>query len=123
VYPSWSCLSLIKIVQKYALPQETYFFCFTWPIYDHLNKTSVKIDPQSSSEYSDVHMGLSEAELPSSEWDQNAEMQRDYWFGKKYLECIVAQDLLQHISFHETVAGIDVRKVFDAIRSSNGDCR
>jgi len=83
---------------------------------------SVKIDPQSPSEYLDVDTGVSKAELLSSEGDQDAEMQRDYWFGKKYLECIAAQDLLQRISLHETVAGIDVRKVFDVIRSSDRDC-
>ncbi|KAK4996036.1 hypothetical protein LTR66_004261 [Elasticomyces elasticus] len=82
---------------------------------------SVKIDPQSSSEYLDVDTGVSKAELLLSEGYQDAEMQRDYWFGKKYLECIAAQDLLQRISLHETVAGTDVRKVVDVIRSSNGD--
>jgi hypothetical protein len=73
---------------------------------------SIKTDSRSSSVYSDVEMGVSEAEVLSSEWDQDAEMQRDYWFGKKYLECIAAQDLLHHTSLHETVAGIDVRRSF-----------
>jgi hypothetical protein len=82
---------------------------------------SANTDPQSSSEYSDMEMGVSEAEVLSSEWDQDAEMQRDYWFGKKYLECIAAQDLLQRTSPHETVAGIDVCKTLQ-IESSYRDC-
>lgn len=89
---------------KACLASITLFLAFHLAYYDHLNKMSLKIDAQSSSEYLDVNTGVSKAELLSSERDQDAEMQRDYWFGKKYLECIVAQDMLQSISLHETVA-------------------
>ena len=73
-------------------------------------KMSMKTDSQPSYEDSyDDGFEESDAELLSSEWDQDAEIEKDYWFGKKYLECITAQDLLRHTSLHETMAGIDVR--------------
>jgi hypothetical protein len=33
---------------------------------------------------------------------------KDYWFGKKYFECVLAQDLVSRTPLEEPVSSIDV---------------
>lgn len=60
-----------------------------------------------SSTY-DMGFDQSDMESSSSATGSDESAPKDYWFGRKYFECIVAQDVLQHSRLHETVAQVDV---------------
>lgn len=56
----------------------------------------------------DMGFGDSDDDNFSSEDDCEDVSETDYWFGKKYFECVAAQHLLHHQGFTGDVAAIDV---------------
>ena len=52
--------------------------------------------------------GESDVENLSSSTEQDASIPKDYWFGRKYFECVVAEIVLRHTRLYESAAGIDV---------------
>lgn len=58
----------------------------------------------------------SEVEALSSVEDASSEVPKDYWFGKKYFEFVLAQDLLSRTPLHEPVPDIDVSHTSIIIR-------
>lgn len=53
-------------------------------------------------------MGFGESDVESSDSSVDASIPKDYWFGQKYFECVIAQKLLQHSRLSESVAVVDV---------------
>ncbi len=64
-------------------------------------------DEEMSSAY-DMGFGDSDIESFSSDSDGDSTIPKDYWFGRKYFECVFAQDLLRHTPLHEALTDIDV---------------
>ena len=77
-------------------------------------KMSLLTDPNSasnevsmSSEY-DIAFEPSDMESFGSSISTDENIPKDYWFGIKYFECIIAQTVLQRTCLLETVARVDV---------------
>ena len=64
-------------------------------------------DENLSSAY-DMGFGDSDVETSSFTTDQDSAIPKDYWFGRKYFECVMAQSLLHDTQLDENVAEIDV---------------
>lgn len=72
---------------------------------------SLLTDPPSDVPMSSTYdMGFEQSDMESSSSmassDESAP--KDYWFGRKYFECVMAQDVLQHSRLHDSVAQVDV---------------
>jgi len=65
-----------------------------------------RIDENVSSTF-DMGFGSSDNESTSSQADQAVPIPKDYWFGRKYFECVMAQSLLHRTQLYENVADID----------------
>jgi hypothetical protein len=65
------------------------------------------MDMTTNSTY-DMGFGDSDLESLSSDSGDDGIVPKDYWFGRKYFECVMAQDLLQQSTLHEGVASINV---------------
>jgi hypothetical protein len=50
----------------------------------------------------------SDIETSPTMGETNDLVSKDYWFGKKYFECILAQDLVRCTPLEEPVSSIDV---------------
>ncbi|KAK5188230.1 hypothetical protein LTR47_011875, partial [Exophiala xenobiotica] len=72
--------------------------------------------------------GSSDLEQTSSYWEDEGAGAIDYWFGKKYFHCVVAQDLILQEPTQHSMARIDTmfiaslqsfprRKCLDSLRS------
>lgn len=59
---------------------------------------------------SSYDIGCEQSDMDTSESDHDLEEDapKDYWFGRKYFECVLAQNILQHSRLYENVAQIDV---------------
>ena len=60
-----------------------------------------------SSTY-DMGFGESDIESLGSDTNENPPVPKDYWFGRKYFECVMAQGLLHHSALHESMPNVDV---------------
>ena len=60
-----------------------------------------------SSAY-DMGFGESDIESSSSDTSEDTVVPKDYWFGRKYFECVMAQDVLHYTALHESTANVDV---------------
>lgn len=64
----------------------------------------------------DAHMsfmddaGFEESDIDSTTSDQsmNEAPPKDYWFGRKYFECVLAQNILQTSRLYNSIAQVDV---------------
>ena len=69
--------------------------------------TNPSIDIPISSTY-DMGFGESDMETTGSDTSVDPSIPKDYWFGRKYFECVIAQNLVQHSRLYESVALVDV---------------
>lgn len=82
------------------------FVCNTYFITMSLLTESTSDAPMSSS----YNMGFDQSDMESSTSTASSDESapKDYWFGRKYFECIIAQDILQNSRLHDSVAHVDV---------------
>lgn len=76
-------------------------------------------DPPSDVPMSSTYdMGFEQSDVESSSSGIGSEdnVPKDYWFGRKYFECVMAQDVLQHSRLRESVAQVDVSLSHDRSR-------
>ena len=64
-------------------------------------------DVPMSSTY-DMGFGESDMESLGSDTSVDGSVPKDYWFGRKYFECVMAQDVLRHSRLYENMAVVDV---------------
>lgn len=62
--------------------------------------------PMSST--NDMGFEHSDMESSSSAASSDENPPKDYWFGRKYFECILAQDIVQQSRLYDSVASVDV---------------
>ncbi len=74
---------------------------FTIPEYSSLESDIVDIMNDESVCFSDL-------EKPWNGDEMQPEAMKDYWFGKKYLECALAQKILEENTTEEMLTVIDV---------------
>lgn len=68
-------------------------------------------DDNLSSSY-DMGMGDSDVEHSSANTEEFPNIAVDYWFGKKYFECVIAQCLLVEVGLYDGTLTIDVSLLF-----------
>lgn len=69
-------------------------------------------DARMSSAY-DIGFEQSDMDTSTSDHSLDEDAPKDYWFGRKYFECVLAQSILQESRLYESVARIDVSLLSD----------
>lgn len=70
-------------------------------------RDSIKL-PTSTSSKDDMDCAWSDAESVSIDSERDNETSLDYWFGRMYFECVVAEHLLHHLNSVQSVMSVDV---------------
>ncbi len=65
-------------------------------------------DNASGDDMNETLPNSSDFEPISSHPESKEVSVKDYWFGKKYFECVVAQNLIMHATGQHSVAKLDV---------------
>lgn len=79
------------------------------PIMDERRTFSSSASSWSTSAGEGINLSYASSEdLPSLATRLREPTPKDYWFGSKYFECVLANDLVRHTNTEETASGIDV---------------
>lgn len=79
---------------------------------------SLRSDPASDVPMnSTCDMGVEQSDMESADSTASSDESapKDYWFGRKYFDCIMAQDVLQRSRLHDSVARVDVSLTSDGL--------
>ncbi|KAK5947987.1 hypothetical protein OHC33_010971 [Knufia fluminis] len=74
-----------------------------------ITETSTRSTDALMSSIYDMGFGESDMESLGSDTSVDGSIPKDYWFGRKYFECVMAQGVLQHSRLYENVAVVDSR--------------
>lgn len=60
------------------------------------------------SSVDDIRFEHSDVDSTTSDHSLDEDSPKDYWFGRKYFECVLAQNILQNSRLYDSVAQVDV---------------